>query len=52
MPKSVSAGRIKSNLQVVDLDEEDMKTLNDLHKETPKRFIKPEWGVDLKFETW
>lgn len=52
LPKSVTEKRIVENLKVVTLDADDLKTLNDLHKTTSKRFVKPDWGVDLKFETW
>lgn len=54
LPKSVTPARIESNLLLVKLDEEDLKTLNDLHKNEGKtqRFVKPEWNTDLKFANW
>ncbi|POY75748.1 putative Glycerol 2-dehydrogenase (NADP(+)) [Rhodotorula taiwanensis] len=52
LPKSVTEKRIIDNSKVVKLDSEDMETLNSLYKTKGKRFIKPDWGVDLKFEYW
>jgi len=52
LPKSVTPSRIASNAKVIDLDEDDMTALNHLHKIKTKRFIKPDWGVDLGFSDW
>lgn len=52
LPKSVTEARIKSNLEVVELGDEEMAVLNGLHKEKGQRFIKPDWGVDLGFDDW
>ncbi|KAK4053225.1 hypothetical protein OIO90_003999 [Microbotryomycetes sp. JL221] len=52
LPKSVTDKRVIDNLKIVALDDEDMQALNDLHKQTTKRFVKPNWGVDLKFDNW
>ncbi|GAA6015301.1 hypothetical protein JCM10207_008941 [Rhodosporidiobolus poonsookiae] len=52
LPKSVTPKRIEDNFKIIQLDEEDMKTLNELHKTKGKRFIKPDWGIDLKFPLW
>ncbi|TKA51684.1 hypothetical protein B0A53_05389 [Rhodotorula sp. CCFEE 5036] len=52
LPKSVTAQRIIDNLKIVKLDAEDMDTLNSLYKTKGQRFIKPDWGIDLKFKYW
>ncbi|GAA5851774.1 hypothetical protein JCM9279_004401 [Rhodotorula babjevae] len=52
LPKSVTEKRIVDNLRLVKLDDDDMETLNSLHKTKGKRFIKPDWNVDLGFEDW
>lgn len=51
IPKSVSASRIETNFQVVDLKEEDGKALNDLWKVNgTQRFINPNWDPVNVFE--
>ncbi|UZJ52072.1 hypothetical protein CBS101457_001392 [Exobasidium rhododendri] len=54
LPKSVTPSRIISNGKLVELSEEDMKTINELYQKDGhhQRFIKPKWGLDLKFELW
>jgi len=52
LPKSVNAQRIESNFKKCELDAEDMAILDNLHKKKSHRFIKPPWGVDLKFPLW
>ncbi|KAM0787883.1 hypothetical protein ACM66B_003933 [Microbotryomycetes sp. NB124-2] len=52
LPKSVTDKRIIDNLKIVALDDDDVEELNNLHKKTTKRFVKPNWGVDLKFDNW
>ncbi|GAA5943710.1 glycerol 2-dehydrogenase (NADP(+)) GCY1 [Sporobolomyces koalae] len=52
LPKSVTEKRIVDNLKIVKLDDEDMDILNNLYKTKGKRFIKPDWNTDLKFEDW
>jgi len=42
LPKSVTEKRIIDNFKLIKLDEDDMATLNGLHKTKGKRFIKPE----------
>jgi glycerol 2-dehydrogenase (NADP+) len=50
LPKSVTKERIVENGRLVDLDQEDMKALENLHKEKGfKRFITPPWPVDFLF---
>ncbi|KDE08341.1 glycerol dehydrogenase [Microbotryum lychnidis-dioicae p1A1 Lamole] len=52
LPKSVTPKRIIDNFQLVKLSSEDLETLNSMHKTKGKRFIKPDWGIDLKFANW
>ncbi|GAA5829661.1 hypothetical protein JCM3766R1_001254 [Sporobolomyces carnicolor] len=52
LPKSVTEKRIVDNLKIVKLDDEDMKVLDNLHKTKGKRFIRPDWNTDLKFDDW
>ncbi|TNY19994.1 NADP-dependent oxidoreductase domain-containing protein [Rhodotorula diobovata] len=52
LPKSVTEKRIIDNFKLIKLDEDDMATLNGLHKTKGKRFIKPDWNVDLGFKDW
>jgi glycerol 2-dehydrogenase (NADP+) len=52
LPKSVTPARIEKNLKLVKLDEEEMKTLNELHKTKGQRFIKPAWPVPMEFSDW
>jgi len=52
LPKSVTPHRIQSNFIKVNLDAEDAAVLDNLHKKTTQRIIKPAWGVDLKFPVW
>ncbi|RYP77509.1 hypothetical protein DL771_001082 [Monosporascus sp. 5C6A] len=54
LAKSVNEERIKSNMQIVDLDAEDMKILNDysegLEKEGKvQRFVYPPFGINFGF---
>lgn len=52
--KSTSSSRLKSNLQVVNLDYDDLKTLNGLSNRPGKamRYNTPLWGWDLGFSDW
>ena len=54
LPKSVTPERIVSNGKLVGLSKEEMKRLDELSQEEgkTKRFIKPDWGFDLKFDNW
>ncbi|KAI8083380.1 NADP-dependent oxidoreductase domain-containing protein [Gilbertella persicaria] len=50
IPKSVTASRIKSNFEVVDLSDEDFETLNKIvHSQKKQRLVDPYnfWGVDV-----
>ncbi|KAH9897093.1 Aldo/keto reductase [Xylariomycetidae sp. FL2044] len=54
LAKSVTESRIKSNLEIVDLDDEDMKILNDysdsLAEEAKfQRFVYPPFGINFGF---
>jgi len=52
LPKSVTPQRIKDNFVKVDLDADDIKFLDNLHKKITLRVVKPPWGIDLKFPVW
>lgn len=47
IPKSVNPTRVISNRKVITLSSEDMKAINDIHKTYSKRFVAPDWGVDV-----
>lgn len=50
VPKSVTPARIEKNLQIIELDKDDLATLDTVSKEEGiKRYIYPAFGVDLKF---
>ncbi|CEJ91466.1 Putative D-galacturonic acid reductase [[Torrubiella] hemipterigena] len=54
LAKSVNPDRIKANTQIVDLDAEDMKLLNDYSDDLTKRgelkrYVYPPFGVDFGF---
>lgn len=52
--KSTSPTRLRSNLQVVKLDREDLQVLNQLSKQPgkAKRYNTPLFGWDLGFDDW
>ena len=52
--KSTSPSRLKANLQVVKLEDDDMRKLNELSKQPGKhkRFNTPAFGWDLGFSDW
>ncbi|KAL4901551.1 hypothetical protein BDW74DRAFT_181562 [Aspergillus multicolor] len=53
LPKSVSEKRIKSNLEVVELWEQELEVLDGLAaKGKAKRINTPLWGWDLGFSNW
>ncbi len=54
LAKSVTEERIKSNLEIIDLDSEDMKILNDYSRGLEKegklqRFVYPPFGINFGF---
>ncbi|KAL6856652.1 D-galacturonate reductase [Trichoderma novae-zelandiae] len=54
LAKSVTPARIKANLEIVDLDDEDMKLLNDYSNDLArkgelKRYVYPPFGIDFGF---
>ncbi|KAI1322184.1 Aldo/keto reductase-like protein [Xylariaceae sp. FL0255] len=54
LPKSVTESRIKSNLEIVELDADDMKLLNDYSAKVTKdskleRFVYPPFGIYFGF---
>lgn len=53
LPKSVSPHRITSNLKAIELDEGDMRILNEMAaKGKQQRVNTPLFGWDLGFEDW
>lgn len=53
LPKSVTKKRIEANLKVISLDEEDMKTLNEMATQGKQQRVNtPKWGWDLGFDDW
>lgn len=53
LPKSVTPKRIDSNLQVIKLDADDMKTLDGLAATgKQQRFVSPPWGTDFGYDDW
>lgn len=52
--KSTSPQRLKLNLKVVKLDDDDLKKLNELNKQPGKykRYNTPLFGWDLGFKDW
>jgi diketogulonate reductase-like aldo/keto reductase len=54
LAKSVTPERIKANMEIVKLDDEDMKLLTDFSSELEKskqlkRYVYPPFGVDFGF---
>lgn len=54
LAKSVTPERIKANMNIIKLDDEDMKTLNDWSDKLTKegklqRFVYPPFGIDFGF---
>lgn len=54
LAKSVTPQRIKENLNIIKLDDEDMKLLNEYSNDLAKngklqRFVYPPFGVDFGF---
>lgn len=47
IPKSSTPSRIQSNIQTIDLTDEDVNTINDISKVYTKRYIRPNWGVPV-----
>ncbi|RDW58886.1 hypothetical protein BP6252_13362 [Coleophoma cylindrospora] len=47
LPKSVNPGRIKANLEIFDLTDEEMAKVDTLAQIKGKRFNVPNWGVDI-----
>lgn len=47
LPKSVSEKRIISNIKTIDLSTEDVAAISKIYETTTKRFVSPDWGVDI-----
>ena len=47
IPKSVNPIRIASNRKIVELADEDFKAVSELYKTIHKRFVSPDWGVNI-----
>ncbi|ODV91315.1 hypothetical protein CANCADRAFT_57596 [Tortispora caseinolytica NRRL Y-17796] len=53
IPKTSNLDRAKSNLEIIDFTPEEMEKLMNIHKvHGLRRYISPDWGVDLKFDFW
>lgn len=51
LPKSVNADRIKSNFKLLDISDEDLKSVTSLINDVgPKRYVKPDWDPFPMFE--
>jgi diketogulonate reductase-like aldo/keto reductase len=50
LAKSVTESRIKENLKIVDLDDQDLEVLSKLTKEkAPLRYVYPPFGINFGF---
>jgi len=50
LAKSVTPSRIDKNKKIIDLNDEDMASLNDIHKKTGLlRYVYPAFGIDFGF---
>jgi glycerol 2-dehydrogenase (NADP+) len=49
LAKSVTPARIEQNRTVIQLDEQDLSTLNKISQSAPKRYVYPEFGVNFGF---
>ncbi|CAO3699482.1 hypothetical protein G6F70_000056 [Rhizopus microsporus] len=47
LPKSVNPERIQSNIDLIELNDEEIQQINEISKTTTKRFIRPAWGVPV-----
>lgn len=49
LAKSVTPSRIEENMKIIDLSEQDMKELNQVHQRELKRFVFPPFGPTFGF---
>ncbi|EIE76206.1 hypothetical protein G6F46_009286 [Rhizopus delemar] len=47
LPKSINPDRIKSNIDLVELNDKEIQEINDISKSNTKRFVRPAWGVPV-----
>ncbi|ORZ09942.1 NADP-dependent oxidoreductase domain-containing protein [Absidia repens] len=47
IPKSVTPSRIEANIDLVNLTDEQVATINNLSKDHTQRIIRPKWGVPV-----
>lgn len=47
LPKSVTSTRIDENIKVIEMSTDDIKKINDICKKTSKRYLNPNWGIDV-----
>ncbi|CCH42681.1 Aldo-keto reductase family 1 member [Wickerhamomyces ciferrii] len=52
LPRSSNAERVKTFIELAPLTEDELKELDQLGIDNPKRFINDDWGVPLGFEHW
>lgn len=50
LPKSLNRDRLRQNLLVVELDDEDIETINNIHKTFSKRYNDQDWSPMKPFE--
>ncbi|QPG77247.1 hypothetical protein FOA43_004654 [Brettanomyces nanus] len=47
LPKSINPVRVSSNRKIIPLSEADMDAINGIQKTTSRRFVCPDWGIDI-----
>lgn len=52
IPRSLNLNRIKNNVRLPQLTEDELARLYKVGEENPKRYICDEWGPELGFKWW
>ncbi|KAH3662154.1 hypothetical protein OGAPHI_005402 [Ogataea philodendri] len=47
LPKSTTAQRIKENMFLIELDEEDVNLIGSIYKRMTKRYLEPKWKINV-----